>query len=404
MLKRTSWLAPLLALLPAALAAPAAAQAPKPPERFVRVGAQTARAYNVPSTSGATVSELRPGSLLAVRGERAGFLEVETAEGFPVWIYGQYTKPGRSEGILEITGNSLNMRPSPSSDESSFPLAKKLYLGDSVRMVSRANPALPLAEDWVRIVSPPGTCAWVAAKDTQALAAGENGAALWRAAVQSAEAAQPAAQTAAKGAAAQPASAGAEGSGARAAAAQRAQAGPEARAMLAEAETRMAAVRAGEGDLQAARAAYEKVLDLAPATAEASAARAALEELDTREELERLKADIAAYDEQRQKDLEAARRELEELEARKDPLRSGRFQARGWLERAKRRDGTDSWIVRWAGEPTAEVVCTSGRYDLSVFADHEVGVVGSSAPGGAGRPKVIDAARIEVLSGRAAAR
>jgi hypothetical protein len=65
-------------------------------------------------------------------------------------------------------------------------------------------------------------------------------------------------------------------------------------------------------------------------------------------------------------------------------------------------------VLRFSGEDTAELVCFSGRYDLSVFEGFELGVNGEllrgpieASAGRTFRAQQLNVARIEVLSGRA---
>ena len=63
-------------------------------------------------------------------------------------------------------------------------------------------------------------------------------------------------------------------------------------------------------------------------------------------------------------------------------------------------------MLSWSGKDVAEVVCHSGRYDLSVFKNFEIGINGRTLRGaveasaGRARAPQIDVARIEVLGGR----
>jgi hypothetical protein len=67
------------------------------------------------------------------------------------------------------------------------------------------------------------------------------------------------------------------------------------------------------------------------------------------------------------------------------------------------------YIARWAGDPNAELVCTSGRYDLAQYLDFEIGINGREVRGpvsatnpNLARPRQLDVTRIEVLAGREA--
>ena len=80
------------------------------------------------------------------------------------------------------------------------------------------------------------------------------------------------------------------------------------------------------------------------------------------------------------------------------------------LAAGRRLDEPDTWILRWAGTPVTEVVCTSGRYDLALFEGYELGVQGRSVreagatTEGVGALSALDLERIEVISGSGARR
>ena len=169
----------------------------------------------------------------------------------------------------------------------------------------------------------------------------------------------------------------------------------------------MADIRAGSSrEFAAARAAYEDVVRLAPNSVDAGIAASRLDELTAREDVVRLEADMLAFEERRREEVARAQAELAAAQKSKDPL-WGRLQARGWLERTELENDQTAYVIRWAGKITTEVVCTSGRYDLSVFEGFEVGITGvttraaiEASLGQSARPVRIDASRIEVISGR----
>lgn len=376
---------------------PTRAQAPAPslqPKSYVRAIKDGAKLFNLPDKNGEVVSKIARTGLLAVYGERAGYLEVEPPGGLEVWVYGEYTKPTDQAGLIEITTNGVRMRPLPDATEKSYPLAQGLDKGDRVRMIARADPKKPIKEDWIKIYSPPGTRAWVTQGDTQALAAGEDAHALWMNAVKDFQARLKAADAALEADA--PVAAGTAEAG---------QAGDKAvqkSDALEGAEKLMAAARASDKpDFKPARAAYQRVIDANSKSAAAETARARLGEIDAREEIHKLNQDAKMAEEKRAQKLEEANVKLREASLSQDNL-WGRFQARGWLEK----DG-DGYVIRWGGRTTSELVCREGRYDLAAFVGSEIGIIGVTtrsaiAASGASEahPMQIDAKRIEVISTR----
>jgi hypothetical protein len=277
-----------------------------------------------------------------------------------------------------------------------------------VRLVGRANLSSPIGEDWLRISAPPGTRAWVMASDTTPLAANEDARALWAAAVKSAQASAKPFDPAILGAASLGAASAAASPSVSGSSAASATSGSPAAAQtaLAEAEKRMAEARASAApDFSAARAAYERVIEESPKSAAADTARLRLEEIAARQDILKIRAEAEAAEGKRQAELAKADARLREASVSQDP-NWGRFQARGWLERDAQPGAPPRYVVRWGGKTVAEVVCTSGRYDLSAFESYEVGLMGVTLrgaiaqEGGAGDPVKFDATRIEVISGR----
>lgn len=377
---------------------------------YVRVKNTGAALYNLADRGAAVIAKLPASTLLAVHSERAGYMEVEPAGGFEVWVFGENAKPTDMPGVFEITGNNVLMRPRAASDESSYPLGQKLSKGDRVRLVGRSDTSKPIIQDWLHIAAPPGTRAWVLASDTMPLAPNEDARAQWAAAVKTAQASTKPFDPAILGAAAATTAAtpATSASAATPAAGAGSQAGSQAAAQtaLAEAEKRMTEARAAANpDYSAARAAYERVLEESPKGAAADTARLRLEEIAARQDIVALRAEAGAAESKRQAELAKADARLREASVSQDPM-WGRFQARGWLERDVRPGETPRYVVRWGGKTVAEVVCTSGRYDLAAFNSYEVGLMGVTLRGAVAQegstpePMRLDATRIEVISGR----
>ena len=368
--------------------------------RYVQVGSSGATARNLYDAQGVAVRELEAGTVLAVHGERSGWLDAEAAGGFQVWVYGEFVSASTEPGLVRITGNGVRMRPLPSSGPESMPLRQQLHSGNQVRLIRRNDPSLALAKDWVQIWSPPGARAWVRASETGPLPAGSDGAKLWAGAV--AAAAKTASGPSAGGADVTPASAPAV-----------ARAGDAATAgdLLGRADALLTAERrkdeaGGVPNYAVVLAAYDEVLGVVAngPTADLASSRRQLAEsyadaYQIRMDLEEHRTAIEAA---------AALRAAERERVGSSNPFEGRFEARGWLVRERIPGQQErAWMLRWSGDPVAEVLCSSGRYDLDLFEDYEVGIGGRVVRGpvaGAGettvRPRRIDLSRIEVISGR----
>ncbi len=382
---------------------PSAAQ--DAPLRYVRAKDGGAKLYNLADKTSLEIGSVTGKTLLEVYGERAGYLSVDAPAGFEVWVFGEYVKTTPLAGTVEITGDTVFMRPVPKSDPSAYPLEQRLHMGDRVHVVGRSDPKKPLDKDWVRIVSPPGTRAWVLASDTTAVDPKEDAQAAWAAAVKTDRSARPTydiqknSEVAAQSGDAKSASeAGAPKAGTESTKA--------ADASFAAAEALYVAAKAKEGsDWAPVRAAYQGYLDKNPDGAMAAQARTRLVQVDAYAEIESIRNDRTLHESQRGDTLADAERRLREANLSQDPL-WGRFQARGKLVREQPvASDPPRFVVYWADKPTAEIVCTSGKYDLSAFENSEIGVQGAvlrSAVQGtdtvAPRPGRIDASRIEVLA------
>jgi len=397
-IRRIGGLAALALLAAATPHADASAQDQGRLVSYVAVGSGGAKARNLYDDQGLVVLEIPSGMVLAVHGERSGWLEVEVPGGFRVWVFGEYVRPAAEAGVLQITGDNVRMRPLPSSGPESLPLRQLLAKGDRVRLIQRHDASLELREDWVQVWSPPGARAWVRASETVPLPAGADGPKLWAAA--SVGALQRPPQATSKGQAVP-------------AAAPATKATAEARQVTDLMQTADARLRAerevdeagGTPDYAGAIAAYEAVLKVSDGGPTADVARGRIrlaqsyaEAHALREELENEKAAL---------DSALAKREEERTAARERDVYEGRFASRGWLESAPVLGGDPVWVLRWSGDRVAEVVCTSGRYDLSLFAGFEIGIDGDvlrgpllAADQSVARPQQVDVRRIEVLAGR----
>lgn len=377
---------------------------------YMVVGPGGATARNTFSNAGVSIGTLAEGTILTVYSKQVDWLEVEVPGGFEVWVYGQFLEPTAVSGELEVNGHGVRQRPLPSAGVESFPLRQKLFGGDRVHVIRRQNPGIALAEDWVQIYSPPGVRAWLRADGARALPAGSNGAKMWGNAVREVEQSRQGSSPAPNPGGNDSGTPGEGGTPIPAAAPNLDSATIQAMGdAMAEANAMMAVARRSKNpDFKAVRAAYQAVLALSEQGLTAELARDRLRELDLLEEGYRLEQQLeserAAREElmrERQDRIDAAGR------VPRDPF-EGRYQARGWLERIEDEErGLPVYRMRWGGYPVAELVCTSGRYDLDVFLDFELGVRGrtlrpgvQNEDGEVSTPPRIDVSRIEVISGR----
>jgi len=366
--------------------------------RYVRVGANGAKARNIYDAQGMVVLDAKPQEVLAVYSERAGWLEVEAAGGFSVWVFGEYLAPAADAGVLQVTGDGVLMRPSPSSGPESLPLRQRLGRGEKLRLIGRKDMSKPMAEDWVNVWSPPRSRAWVAIGDTEALPAGVDGAKLWAEAVAATRAAATTASPVVEANAATGGAAPAVGDTKAISAAF-----DEGERLLAAART---ADQAGDTpDYAAAKAAFEHVLELSRTGPSADLAQQRIKLCSTYEEAYKLTLELKAHEAAR---ADAMRRREDALSRANRGVFDGRFDARGWVERVVvKGEQQPIYLLRFGGSSSAELVCTSGRLRLEDFLDVEVGVSGRELRGAVvgptaalSRPRELDVTRLEVLSAR----
>jgi hypothetical protein len=399
---RLAGVAGLLGMLIAPSSASAAAPAVLPQagtveaQRYVQVGKSGAKLYNLPDPKGHVVLNVDAGTPLVVHGDRGGgkYLKVSAPGGVEVWIYGKYLKESQRLGWVEATGNYVNMRPMPRSNNS-YPLGQ-IDRGTRLRFIKRSDPSKPMAEDWVQVYSSPETVAYVLAAKTTALAAGVSPGKVWKEAVAAAMVVHE------------------SGSGGQPVEAARSGAPGEATEAVQEVAPQgvFGALRAADEmwnqektavapDFVGVIAAYQAVLTFEPDAPTERLVASRIETVTTHRKLADLQRDIVAADEEHEQKIADAQQKIREMQRSRDPL-WGRFQTRGWLERHKL-DGQKVYLVRYGSEHIARIECQSGRYDLAVFEGFEIGVrgipIGAAAADEDGYP-VIDVDRIEVISGR----
>lgn len=382
----TRWTATgLLALL---AAAPASAQ--DEGVQYAIAGTEGVTVRNVRDAAGIPIGQFGAGTFLAVHKTMGRWSQVEPAGGLTCWVLGAYLNETGVSGRYDVNANAVNMRPLASSGKESFPLMEKLYLGDTVRLVSRLDPSVDFAEDWIQIRSPQGVHGWALTSSIKAAPdstiAETTWLGDWKEVMDAMGGEITPSPASAKGATDSESGSGGDiskstlGSDDLVSARRMMNSSPP---MYAEAKVLFAAV-------------LSRVESGSPL---ALAAQNGMSQADAYMRIEAI---------QRQLENERATREREdaeraaELKRRKDektPL-MGRYDARGWVESRKLSDGGTGWFLRFAGKDSCAIQCTSGRYDLSMFAGYEVGVVGRmmNEPG-AGQASC-DLRSIEVLSGR----
>lgn len=371
------------------------------PLRYMRVSAEDASVRNLADERGNELARPAKSSLVGVFRELKDWLEVEVPGGYAVWVHGRYLRSvPDAEGILEVTRNAINMRPLPNSSVTSFPLPQRLHAGDRVRFIEFLDPQSAMEETWVRIWSPPGVRAWIPRSAVESLPSGQSGAAVWKDAL--ANLAGTEAPPVERKEAPNPKKSEEEQQAAALAEASAKSAETEARQALDAARALLGAERAKPTpDFVPVRRALESVVSLSPEGGVGVEARHELRLLEFHEEHAALRAELELERKRRTEELMERQEEVWRESKSKDPLRDA-FAVRGVLKRRPDANGTPHFFVYFGGDEMGEVVCTSGRYDLDLFAGYEVGVQGT--PFGAteedGRPAAFEVSRLEVIARR----
>jgi hypothetical protein len=353
------------------------------PLRHGRISTAGVSIYNLADEKGKEIASPSKGQLVAVYKEApTGWLEVEVPGGFAVWVFGRYLAPTSEPKLYEVIGNAVNLRPAPSSDVTSYPLPQRLQAGDKLRGIDLLEPEKPLAETWVRVWSPPGVRGYLRSSAVEGLLDGEDGAAMWTAALATLPAEPPprVAQTKPR----EPSEA------------EKREA--EARATLEEARAALERERAKETpDYDPIEVALNAVVALGgPLAIEA---RAELRTLATLREASALKADLERERARRAEEVLDRQQQVWTESKERDPL-GGVFVARGVIERRTNAEGIARFYLRFGGNISSELACSSGRYDLSTFAGTEVGVHGIEIASRTGEVPTFEVARLEVLDVR----
>ncbi len=370
--------------------------------RYVRAASGGAKVRNIYDAQGVSIAEVEAGTVLAIHGERAGWLEVESPAGFSVWVYGEYLTPTTESGVLSVSGNDVRMRPLPSSGAESLPLRQLLQKGQKLRMLGRKDMSKPLAEDWVNVGSPVGTRGWVVTTQTETLPADQDGATLWGAAVS--EARKPLTGTPIAGATGADTEATTAPSNASITTDSK-----KISAALADADKQLAAARGaqeqgGTADYDSVKAAYEAVLAMGPGEATTKLVKDRIELCSAYADGVKLSAEL----EQQKQSIDAAmrKRQTEMARAARSQPFDGRFDGRGRIEKATLPgESRPVYFLRFGGELVTELGCASGRLNFADYLGCEVGFNGTETRGPIrsttaelNRPRAFEVTRLEVIA------
>ena len=350
---------------------------------------------NLMDAKGLAVADLDAGDVVAVHAvdENTDWLTVEVPTGYAAYVYGRFLEETDTKGIYRVTRNAVNIRPKPSDDVQSFPLPQRLHAGDQVAVIGASDPNKPMAEDWVRIWTPPGVRAFVRAQHVERLepTAGQSA---WIKAAADIAVTRREILGLETGSAPSVGTADAIVSDVEAGV-------DDASAEAGESAASLAAVRESLRDLRARVDVEQRraTPDYASLRAEAETLLSATEDATLKAEIARELERVTALDEaasmfqelQRikdQQDQETARLQnsIWENGRRLDPLRSA-FDHHGILVRRIAGDGTPRYTIEVRRKVVAELLCTSGRYDLDAFSGYEIGI--------RGRGLVVEAAATE---------
>jgi hypothetical protein len=345
---------------PAAAAEVPPAQAPEQLGRIV-VDAAAVRCW--PSTAAVPpVFEdvLAKDQVVAIGRSEGGFRQVVLALG-PIGYVSRKFAEADADGRVKTKGAKVAFRYRPRSSE-----APVLLLDDGTLLH-----VIGEQDDWYRC-RVPGVEAWVAENEVQAIAAPDAAALAALAESNRQQAAAVAARLEQIAAAKQ---------------------------LAAQNEIDLAQVRVVEEALaqELAKPVTQQQFDpldqaldkLVAQLAPASAAHAAAQTLKKRIETQRWIAEATVVRDSKPVPLP------EPPQPPKDDL--ARFQSIGWLRYERRLGGPGIYYLEKGGRRQCMVSCNTGRYDLSLFVDREIGISGPRRHPATETLSVLDAERLEVL-------
>ncbi|MFT5199856.1 MAG: hypothetical protein ACI87O_002530 [Planctomycetota bacterium] len=375
---------------------------------YVRTTAITA-ARNFQDRQGLSVMPLPKGTLLRVHERSQGkylFYEVSAAAGMPVWVYGQYLETTDVENVLGLTGNHVNQRPRPNTDQGSTPLRTRLMATDRVEMIQRIDLSKPMEEDWVQVWGPARTRVWVEVSSTKPVTDLAAAAVEFQAGMRKLP--KTKAKTKAKTKSVAKSVAKTTAANAQKPIAE-VKVRPEATKSLRYADHLFAqAIADGNVTLEqldSVEQAYHRVLDMAPAgTTVRQLTIQQLEKLKVHQGVAKLRMELAQEKDRNFQRGRAIAEEQERVDLR-NTATWGRFVARGWVE-SETTAGEKIYFVRWDGERKVEIACASGRYNMEMFEGYQVGLQGQTRRAATRMTletpavlRLIDVSRIEVIAG-----
>ncbi len=366
-----------------------------------RINTDRASFRNLASEDTLVISTPKRGTLIHVFQERAGWQRAEIPGGFPVWVHGRFLRPTDQKDVWEVIGDGVNVRGLPNSSVNNYPIGQ-LYRGDLVRA---AGGVPPMEEDaagaeteseWLNVWSPEGFGAWIKADQTEALAETEDADKLWSAALAALGTAN--AQPLGNKAATLEASSAKPEGGDKTATGETV---PDAAELLRKAQGLLAAAReATDPDLAAVREVYAEISATNPSAIIQEMVQKDLVVLEALEKMARMHAELEELRLRKQRELQQRQREIWD-ESGRPGVRTDGHDRLGVLERHVR-NGRTTFVLRRGGHDICELKCSSGRYDLNLFAGFEIGLRGSIEEAASDSPDtalpLFDATRIQVVA------
>lgn len=112
-----------------------------------------------PDINSAQVYTLKSGASVRAIKTSKEWTQIMVARSYPVWVYETFLND-LGDGVGQIKGNNVNIRPSTSTDNNISPPLGQLNDGDRVSVISKRSP-------WVQIMPPHPFPAWVKTQDIQ---------------------------------------------------------------------------------------------------------------------------------------------------------------------------------------------------------------------------------------------
>lgn len=328
------------------------------------------------------IRELAPGEILIAHGEKAGWVQVEVPGGFPCWVFGQYVDETGELGIAIVKSDRVNLRAIPSS-EKNYPIGQ-VNKGDQLRVLDHKG-------DWVKVLAPSSIHAYVKASSTTVL----GDPARVRQRIQELEAAAEA-QWKERLALLE-----------RQREEQKRRAEAKAAFDTADAALMQEKAKAVNADFSRVRAMLSEA-SRHPGADEGIQAKVKdrIDLIEALEALIREKAGAAEL-ERRSKEMEeklrgAREKALEEAQERirfSDPDRlRGRYDGAGWLKRSLSLTRGNVYTLEKGGITLFEIIDPQGRYDLTDYLGHEIGVRGRTMRFPGATVQTIEITKLEVLA------